>query len=178
MTARVAVSRNSAIIRAACRLDLVQKFVSNGKRRFTGTASTASVDRHGDIVVPLGAVWKTPLPLLHAHDHKCAIGVVHTVVASATGLRIEAELAEGLKLADEVWGLVELGALRGLSVGFLGRESEPLPSGGRRWLTWELLEVSIVAVASNRDSLIGKSSDGSVRLIRPMHPGVKLIQGE
>lgn len=147
----------------------VTKFLSNGKRTIRGLATTNSLDRHGDVVVSKGGTWKLPLPLLWAHDHQSPIGVVREAVATSEGVRITAEIVEGIPKADEVWKLIEAGALDSYSIGFIGVKGEPIPTG-TRWDSWELLEISIVAVPSNRDSKLGKSGDGAGAIKLVSHP--------
>lgn len=127
---------------------LVAKLAGTGKRIIRGRASTKDMDRHGDIVMPKGATWQLPLPLLHAHDHQQVIGTVRKMGATGDAIFITAELVEGTQRADETWRLVEAGALDSLSIGFIGKDFELLPSGGRRWTAFEIVEVSVVAVGS------------------------------
>ncbi|QHE86515.1 HK97 family phage prohead protease [Hydrogenophaga sp. BPS33] len=160
------------------RLDLqlsgVEKFVASGTRHVRGFASTDSVDRVGDIVDPKGGKWKTPLPMLWQHKHDVPIGWIRSVEVRGRGLWIEAEFAEGIGQADEVWRMVEAGLVTGFSIGFMGRSWEPLPSGGRRYTDWELYEVSAVVIPANPDASIQRSL-GAVRLISPPRAGAVLL---
>lgn len=182
---RLGTARASKSMRMSLALTHVQKFMSGGKRTVRGLASTASVDRHGDIVMPKGGIWRLPLPLLWSHDHTSPIGVVREAVATHEGVRITADIVEGIAKADEVWSLIEAGALDSFSIGFIGLEGEAIPTG-TRWTSWELMEISVVAVPSNRDSKIGKSAVGAVKLVThpdywrehnaiPGHPGAVRI---
>ena len=163
----------------------VEKFLANGKRTVTGLATTRSVDRDGDVVVPEGGTWKLPVPLLWQHDHRSPIGVVRSAVVVPEGIRIKADIVEGIPKADEVWKLIEAGALDSFSIGFLPVRGTPITTG-TKWDAWELLEVSVVAVSSNRESRMGKSA-GAVKLIThpdfhrernaiPGHPGAVRIK--
>lgn len=40
----------------------------------TGTASTPTTDRMGDVVEPMGAKFKTPMPLLWQHESDKPVG--------------------------------------------------------------------------------------------------------
>ena len=157
----------------------VMKFVSSGKRTIRGIASTDSLDRQGDRVDPRGGKWQTPLPLLFGHDSKAVIGAVRKVEATARGIEIEAEVAEGIPRADEVWRLVEMGGLSTYSIGFIGERGEPIPSGVH-WREWTLVEISIVPIPANADARIErsrKSGPGAVKLMTsPSSRGaVKLV---
>lgn len=146
----------------------IEKYVSNvtGKRRIGGLATTPSVDMMGDIVEPRGGKWKLPLPLLWQHHHDQPIGWVRDAVVSDEGVRIVAELAEGLAKADEVWGMLEAGLVNSFSIGFLGVKGIPLPSGGTRWTDWTLIEVSVVTIPANPDAKVGKrAGEGSIKLL-------------
>jgi len=48
----------------------------DGKRKFSGIATTPSTDRMGDIVEPKGAEFELPIPLLWQHDSSQPIGHV------------------------------------------------------------------------------------------------------
>jgi hypothetical protein len=91
----------------------VTKFVSAGQRRVRGYASTDSVDRQGDVVVPSGGRWTLPVAMLWQHRHDAPIGWVRAVEVRGPGLWIEADFAEGVGQADEVWRMVEAGLVTG-----------------------------------------------------------------
>jgi len=141
-------------VKLACR---VQKFMNGSQRVVHGFASTDDIDRVGDIVVPSGMQAKTPLPLLFAHDHKLPIGSVQSAQIKAGGIWIEATLATGVKQADEVAALIDAQALDSFSIGFRGLKTEPLATGGLRFTSWELLEVSVVSVPANPNAKIRRS---------------------
>lgn len=143
-------------------------------RTISGYASTADVDRVGDVVVPEGMRAQLPIPLLSGHDQSQIIGAVTALKPDAKGVRIEARIVEGVARADEAWALIKQGALTSFSIGFMGLKSEPIKGGGRRWTEWELTEVSAVAVPANRSALITSTSNakslqsvprGSVKLL-------------
>lgn len=138
------------------------KYAPSGARVVRGFASTADLDRQGDIVEPRGmAKPRLPLPLLLGHKHDAVIGAVRSVDVRDGGVWVEADIVQGVKQADEVWALVEARALDAFSIGFIGRESEPLSNGGRRWKTWELIEISVVAVPANPAARIARSAQGT-----------------
>lgn len=128
----------------------------DGSRTIRGIASTASVDRVGDVVRPLGCTWKLPIVLLRDHDHGRPVGKLDTVHLAADGVRITASLAQGLPDADATWSLIQQKVLQSFSIGFKGIESKPLPTGGVEWLKWEMLELSVVSVPANPDAIISE----------------------
>lgn len=155
---------------AAMGMDRITKFVGpTGTRTLRGRCSAPTTDRDGDVLDPAGARWHSlPIPMLWQHSHQHPVGLVRSIERRADGLWIEAEVATGIAKADEVWQMVSAGLLRDYSVGFIGKKSEALATGGRRFTEYEILEISIVTIGSNRDSKIERSA-------RPFNHGVKLI---
>ena len=146
-----------ALKRANIRLSDVHKFVADdGSRRITGIASSISVDRMGDIVVPSGGSWTLPVPLLFQHSQTDAIGRVTKAQVRGDAIVIEAQLAKGVGRADEVWSLIQQDVLDSFSIGFRSIKSEPLPNGGLRFTQWELLEISVVAVPAQAAAKISR----------------------
>jgi len=125
----------------------------NGERWIEGTATTARQDRVGDIVLPQGARYELPLPLLFAHKHSEPVGVVTEAHVSAAGIRVRAKLTKGVARADEVWQLVKDQALS-LSIGFQPIRSTPMPNGGTRFDEWSWHELSAVSVPANPDARV------------------------
>lgn len=123
----------------------------------TGTASTAGLDRDGDVVEPTGADYDLPLPLLLHHDHRRVIGRVYSANVTPKGIKIKGKLTEGVKEAEQAWRLIQDQALNALSIGFKPIKAKPNEAGGFNITAWEWLELSIVAVGANRQARIGKS---------------------
>lgn len=144
------------------RMDLtvtgVTKFMASGKRRIRGMASTNSVDRQGDIVDPAGGTWALPVALLWNHQHSVPVGWVRSIEVRGSGLWVEAEFAEGVGQADEIWSMVDKGLVTSFSIGFRPIKSEPIPGGGLRFILWELLEISAVVIPANPDAKIQRSA--------------------
>ena len=69
------------------------KAFDGDRRIITGLASTPTPDRRGDILEPLGATFRNPLPLLLHHDRERPVGRV-TLTASQSGITFEAHLPE------------------------------------------------------------------------------------
>src|SRR5688572_30676441 len=106
------------------------KRVSEDQRTIEGIASTPTPDRMNDIVEPLGAVFKTPMPLLWQHDSRQPVGHVTWAKATKEGIAFKAVLAKtdepgNLKnRLDEAWQSLKIGLVRAVSIGFsaLSRE--------------------------------------------------------
>lgn len=123
-------------------------------RWIEGWATTGREDRVGDIVVPEGATFALPLPLLFAHKHDEPIGSVVRAEVTKAGIRIRAKLTEGVARAEEVWKLLQDGALTAVSIGFQALKHSALPTGGLRFDKWEWHELSVVSVPANPDARI------------------------
>jgi HK97 family phage major capsid protein/HK97 family phage prohead protease len=136
------------------------KQVEVDKRIFTGTATTPTPDRVGDIIEPLGVKFKNPLPLLHHHRSDMPVGTVRLDKPSKDGITFEARLPkieEPGPLKDRVdtaWGEIKAGLVRGVSVGFRELEASILESGGLRFIESEILELSLVTIPANAEATI------------------------
>ena len=127
--------------------------------RVTFTASTRSVDRHGTILEPAGcdavAFMRNPV-FLWAHrseNPEDVIGTVVSVEKTADKVIAVVDFDTGKK-AQQCLRRVKRGVLRAVSVGLRPIEvSEPDANGVVTIRKWELLELSLVAVPSNRDAL-------------------------
>lgn len=138
---------------------LTVKSVDSEKRIIRGIATTPATDRMGDVVEPKGAQFNLPIPLLWQHNPTEPVGSVTKATVTAAGIEFEAEFATTdqpgrLKdRLDEAWQSVELGLVRGTSIGFRGLESEQIPnSWGVRFTKWEWLELSPVTIPANAEA--------------------------
>ena len=120
------------------------------ERIITGIASTPSPDRDGDEVMPLGAKFTLPFPLLAQHDHSQPVGSVIEAKASSEGIFITAQLAKesGLEYVEATWKQLKAGLLRGLSIGFRPTKSAP-GAKGMKFLEYDLFELSLVTIPAN-----------------------------
>lgn len=136
----------------------------DGRRRFTGIATTPTADRSGDIVEPKGADFKLPLPLLWQHDATDPIGWITSAKVTAKGIEVEGEVADistdgplKQRLAT-AWQMIEGGLVRGLSIGFRPVEFEALnakePWGPLKFIKWLWLELSAVTIPANGEATI------------------------
>jgi HK97 family phage prohead protease len=141
-------------------------------RKFSGLATTPTVDRVGDIIDPLGVKFTNPLPLLHQHFHDRPIGTVRFKKPTADGIEFDAEIArveEPGPLQDRVdtaWGEVKYGLVRATSIGFRPIEYSFMDNGGIRYSEVEVYELSTVTIPANADAVISavKSLDRDARI--------------
>lgn len=138
---------------------LTVKSVDSEKRIIRGIATTPATDRMGDVVEPKGAQFNLPIPLLWQHNPNEPVGSVTKATVTAAGIEFEAEFATAEQPGrlkdrlDEAWQSVELGLVRGTSIGFRGLESEQIPnSWGVRFTKWEWLELSPVTIPANAEA--------------------------
>lgn len=145
------------------------------KRTVTAYASTGDMDRHGTVIEPtaftktMPEFMKNPV-VLNAHMNWVESGEP-TVVAKVidwtideTGLLVTIEFAE-TRIAGEFWQLYLKRFMRAFSVGFrvTKREMRPREDGSGEFEVYtevELLEISCVAVPSNRESLVTRGCPG------------------
>lgn len=153
---------------------------TGGKRVIRGIASTPDVDRVGDIVDPLGATFRNPVPLLHQHDHRRPVGTVTFRTPTARGIEFEATLASDLpagELRDRVdtaWQEVEAGLVRSVSIGFRPIKTTPIATG-TRFDSYELIELSLVTVPANAGAVItGVGEKSAERRVRHDVPLVRV----
>ncbi|PPC63916.1 phage major capsid protein [Pantoea sp. ICBG 1758] len=147
------------------------KAVNENTRQITGIATTPTPDRYGDVVMPDGAQFSLPIPLLWQHDHLSPIGEVTSARVTDEGIEIKAQLARAdapSQLAarlDEAWQSIRLGLVKGLSIGFRPIEYAFIDDGGIRFSSWEWYELSVVTVPANAEGTIStvKSIDQELR---------------
>jgi len=147
------------------------KSINEDERTIEGIATTPAPDRMGDIVEPLGAKFKLPLPLLWQHDAGSPVGQVESAKASKEGITVRAQIAKieepgALKdLTDKAWQALKANLVRGLSIGFSPIERSVMKDGGFRFMKWEWLELSLVTIPANAEASIQtiKSIDSELR---------------
>ncbi len=138
--------------------------VTVGEREAVFIASTASVDRHGDVVEQnwdLSSFRKNPVLLFQHDSSSLPIGKVSKVWTDDDKTFARAEgVPEGMDdLADKVWRFIKAGFLNAVSVGFQPiADPEPRRDKDGNWLGYTyprnaLLELSVVAVPANQEAL-------------------------
>lgn len=151
------------------------------QRVIEGVASTPSTDRQGDVVNPLGATFRLPLPLLWQHRHDEPIGHVEWAQPTAKGIPFRArfvKIDEAGPLKDRLdtaWQSVKSGLVRAVSIGFIPTDAEPIATG-YRFNKWEWTELSAVTIPAQAEATIANAkffdqqsvdSRMTVRNIRP-----------
>jgi HK97 family phage prohead protease len=158
--------------RAYSVLDIKMAGDKDGKRTFSGIATTPSVDRGGDIVEPKGAEFQLPIPLLWQHDARAPIGWITQAKVTDKGIEVTGEIAsidEPGNLRDrleEAWQSMRAKLVRGLSIGFKPLESARIgDTYAYRYSKWMWLELSAVTIPMNGDCSITaiKSADQATR---------------
>jgi HK97 family phage prohead protease len=142
------------------RKTLAAEIKTLGERQVETIASTASLDREGDRILPsawrLDSYLKNPV-VLWAHDYRTPpiAKSIKVSVVNGSLVTIDEFPEPGIHpLADVVYGLVQSGVIRAKSVGFTPVKWQPNDSGGRDFTEVELLEHSFVSVPANAEAVI------------------------
>jgi len=132
---------------------------SASDQAFQGWASTPTVDREGEVVLPealaaaLRDYMRNPI-VTYAHDWLNPIGRTVEARATEAGLWVQMQLGRTAR-AREVWQLVEDRILRSLSIGFnAGPEDGFERDGLWYWRRIELLEIAVVPIPANPNAVI------------------------
>jgi HK97 family phage prohead protease/HK97 family phage major capsid protein len=139
--------------------DITVKGITDKAFKIAGYANTSDKDRSGDIVLP--DAWakgienfrRNPI-LLYQHDHGKPIGKVNSVTVDKKGIFVEANVSEAAERQHGVKTLISDGVLKSFSVGFRVKDADY----DKRSDTFlikevELLEISVVSVPANQNSL-------------------------
>lgn len=150
------------------------KSTSEPARVLHGIASSPSVDHLGDSIEPEGAEFTLPLPLLRSHNSNEPIGQVTAARVGPAGIQIDAQIQRVdrdsplWERLEGAWQEIQLGLMRGLSIGFTGVERERMGAGWR-YTKWRWHETSTVVVPANADATIGlvrAIAQGEAKIIR------------
>src|SRR5690554_3284443 len=103
-----------------------------------------SPDQVGD-VIEKGAFSLPPaLPIVMEHDQKQVVGVWESAAETDDGLEVKGRLfVEGIRPARDARQLLRDGRVKGLSIGFKADAFDPLPSGGRKFKSLTITEISL-----------------------------------
>lgn len=152
---------------------------NGGGRIVRGWATRPGEDRDGDIVLPLGARFKLPIPFLLDHKADRAIGSVDAVEVSPDGIRFVASVRDiqadndVARACDNAWQLLQSGLRSHVSIGFRALAYEPRETRGFIIKEWEWLELSAVTIPANPGAEItalknyggGAVAGGTIKLI-------------
>lgn len=161
------------------------KAIDSERRRFTGIATTPTLDRVGDTINPLGVKFKNPLVLLHQHKHDKPIGTVVFKRPTKGGIEFEAEIPvveEESSFKDRVdtaWAEIKYGVVRAVSVGFRALKYVYRDDGGTDFEEVEVFELSTVSVPANAQAIItsikGLDDEANRQRIRVLRGAIPLI---
>lgn len=130
------------------------------QRFITGIATTPQPDRDGDIIDPMGAKFDIEMPLLWQHRPDSPVGHATFGTPTKSGIPFTATIAkidepgELKNLLDKAWQSVKSRLVRGVSIGFIPRESERLQNNGRKFTLIEIIELSLVTIPANTGATI------------------------
>lgn len=138
-------------------------------------------DRVGDVILP-GAFRKAimPIPMLFGHDLSDPVGTWDVATEKQDGLHLTGKmLVKDVIRAREVFALVQSGAAKGMSIGFITKKAKSLPGGGREISELELLEASIVTVPMHSGAKVtsAKSAVRALRLIAAINRATAQLKG-
>jgi HK97 family phage major capsid protein/HK97 family phage prohead protease len=173
------------------------KTLTDEERIIEGIASTPTVDRMGDIVVPTGAKFKTPMPLLWQHRSAEPVGHVEFAQPTKNGIPFRARIAkiaepgELKNLTDKAWQAVKAKLVSAVSIGFVIDKYEVMKEGGYKINEWSWLELSLVTIPANSEATItairsidaelltasGLEQPGSDRVLSPLASQQKTTEG-
>jgi HK97 family phage prohead protease len=157
------------------------KAVNEDQRIISGTATTPTVDRVGDIIEPLGAKFQNPLPFLWQHAHDMPVGQTSFGRPTEEGIPFETKFVhpndvESMTLKDRLalaWDSVKTKLVRAVSIGFRPLEYSFMDSGGIRYTEVEIYELSAVTIPANAEALINEiksfhGDDGLIRAVKAL----------
>lgn len=119
---------------------------------FSGYGSVFNaVDDGGDLILPgafTESLTKRTPKLLYNHDFAEPVGLIQTAIEDAYGLKITAEISAQATRGAHCLSLMRMGALDGLSIGYVVTETQPTNgTGATRVISKiELYEISIVVM--------------------------------
>ena len=127
--------------------------------KIAGYANTTAKDRSGDVVT--AEAWakgvenfrRNPV-MLYQHKHDTPIGRIDKIQVDKKGIFVEGSVSEAAEKLHGVQTLIKDGALKSFSVGFRVKDGKYNREDDSMTITdVELLEISVVSVPCNQDSL-------------------------
>lgn len=154
----------------------VKAYDPKNKLFIAGVANAKETDRYEEVVDPEGllkeAYMKNPV-LLYQHNHNEPVGLVTNLNIELIGTMFEGwcgDPAAGplTQTQEKVRSLICQKILKAVSIGFLAHEIQTPTFNDRGDLVepalikrWEMLELSVVAVPANRNSLFNAKADAA-----------------
>jgi len=138
----------------------VKSISDDDQRILAGVATAPTVDRHGDIVDPLGATYEREIPLLLNHDSTQVVGIARLGKATSGGIPFEASIAKIVApgtlqdRCNEAWLSVKNRLIKHVSIGFRALDLDRLDGGGLHHKAVEILELSLVPVPAQPQAQI------------------------
>ena len=136
------------------------KSIADGKAlKIAGYANTTDKDRTGDVV--LASAWakgienfrRNPI-LLYQHDHNKPVGRITNIIVDKKGIFVEASISDSAESLYGIKTLIKDGVLKSFSVGFNVKEIDYDRGSDVYFIKdVELLEISVVSVPANQNSL-------------------------
>ncbi len=129
---------------------------------FEGYASVFNnVDRGRDIVMPgafkasLSVRPADKIKMLWQHDSSCPIGVYTDAKEDSTGLFVKGMLAVNTTLGRDAYELMKMGAIDGMSIGFMTVSDDYDKASGIRMIKEaDLREISVVTFPMNESATV------------------------
>jgi HK97 family phage prohead protease len=140
--------------------------IDKKKREVVAVASTDTVDRVGEVILPSGlrkGIDYGGRPILWSHeDEQLPVGVIKWAKADGDKLIVKYRLSDKTQFARDVFELMQDDCLRFQSIGFdifeasppSAEEQKTYPECKRIIRDWELLELSIVNVPCNPEAMV------------------------
>lgn len=125
-----------------------------------GIASTPTPDRMRDVVAPMGAKFKTPMPLLWQHNHDKPVGHMTFANPNKDGIPFKAEIPKIKETGtlkdriDEAIQSLKYKLVAAVSIGFNPTEYSFMDDGGIHFQEWEWLELSLVTIPAQSEAVI------------------------
>lgn len=177
MIRRATLERRSAVGGREIRNFALQLKATGDDGTVEGYGSVFGVRDNYDDVIAKGAFAATlaqhksegTMPaMLWQHDATEPIGVWTEMVEDAKGLRIKGQLALDTTRGKEAYALLKLGALNGLSIGFVSKQWAYDRDTEVRTLTeLDLWEVSLVTFPANEKARVTNIKGASEGLVAP-----------
>lgn len=141
---------------------IVVKAINEETREFVGIASSISPDRDQDVLLPEGARFSLPMPLLWMHNHDDPIGEIYEAEVIEGGqIQVKGRVASVdeppflRERLNEAWAKLKAKLVRGLSVGFRPIQWAFIEgSDGVKYTEWDWYETSCVTVPANANATL------------------------